>query len=120
MSHTGVERKNRTKAPTLPWTEHALRSLEESQALRPRPRLSARMSWRRGVTQHEHMSLSRLSSYLGLQPGLLALPLLPQMLDFGCLLLQQGAQGRLQITSFLEGNFDPLKTQRPKSQKIPG
>lgn len=59
-------------------------------------------------------------SYLGLQSGLLALPLLLETLDFGRLLLQQRVQWRLQAASLLEGHFHPLKIKRPKSQKIRG
>ena len=108
---------NRTKKPTLPWTWTALPSLDKNWAPHAFPRLSARIRERQGLTQHEGASLPRPSFYLGLQSGLLALPLLLQTLDFWCLLLWQRAQWRLQVTSLLDGCFDPLKIWRSKSQK---
>lgn len=113
------EYMNRTKKPTLPWTWTAFPSLDKNWAPHAFPRLSARIRERQGLTQHEGASPPRSSFYLGLQSGLLALPLLLQTLDFWCLLLWQRAQWKLQVTSLLDGHFDPLKIQRPKSQKIP-
>lgn len=73
-----------------------------------------------GVTWHEGTSPSQPPSYLGLQSGLLALPLLLQTVDFRGLLLQQRAQRRLWTPSFLQGHRDPSTIWKPKSQKVLG
>lgn len=112
-----INEQNQEAHLALTWT--ALPNLDKNWAPHAFPRLSARIRERQGLTQHEGASPPRPSFYLGLQSGLLALPLLLQTLDFWCLLLWQRAQWRLQVTSLLDGCFDPLKIRRSKSQKMP-